>query len=408
MKQTDKDSLQKTQRRILGVGVGIGIAIGNVLEHAGRDPTAIPIPTPGVFVRHGIIWSPGENRGGYYMLRLDVGVMVLAGIGTILCFAFAPPVAGPSRGLLLVANKGDRSLSIVDPVSGSEVGRVRESGVTGHEVAASPDGRTAFVPIYGDSGVGQPGSDGQELDVIDIASRQRVATIEFPKPVRPHCAQFGPDGRLYVSCELADCISVVDPQTRKILDTIPTGQPESHMLALTHDGTRAYTSNVHAGTVSAVDLKARKVIAVIPVARIAQRIALTPDDRYAFTADQSEPRLAVIDTAANAIKTWIPLPGIAFGTCATPDGRWLLVALVGLSKVGVVDLRALKLERLIDVPRAPQEILVRPDGAAAYVSCDVSHKVAELNLAAWQVDRLIEVGSGADGLAWAAPVAGSR
>jgi YVTN family beta-propeller protein len=328
----------------------------------------------------------------------------IAGAGIMLIFALAAePRSDVNQGLLLVANKGDRTVSIVDPLSGREIGTVAESGTTGHEVAASPDGRTAWVPIYGNSGVGQPGTDGQTLDVIDLASRQRVASIEFPKPARPHCAVFGPDDMLYVSTELLNSITIIDPRTRRIAGSVPTGQPESHMLALTRDGRRAYTSNVHSGTVSAIDLVARKVIAVIPVASRAQRISLSPDDRHAFTADQTSPRLAVIDTTANSVKTWIPLPGIAYGTCATPDGRWLIAALISTNSLAVIDLEAMKLVRTVEVPKTPQEILVRPDGRVAYASCDVSRKIAELNLATWKVDRLIDVGRGADGLAWAGP-----
>ena len=61
------------------------------------------------------------------------------------------PAAGD--GLLLVANKGDRTLGIIDTAAGQQVAAVPENGVTGHEVIASPDGKTAYVPIYGDSGV---------------------------------------------------------------------------------------------------------------------------------------------------------------------------------------------------------------------------------------------------------------
>src|SRR5258706_14079321 len=85
----------------------------------------------------------------------------------------------PSAGLLLVANKGDHTLGIIDPASGRQVATVEESGVTGHEVIASPDGRTAYVPIYGNSGAGKSGSDGQTLDVIDIASRRLAAPTAF-------------------------------------------------------------------------------------------------------------------------------------------------------------------------------------------------------------------------------------
>ena len=65
---------------------------------------------------------------------------------------------GQAGGLLLVANKGEHTLGIIDPVAGKQIATVEQSGITGHEVIASPDGRTAYVPIYGDSGVGKPGS----------------------------------------------------------------------------------------------------------------------------------------------------------------------------------------------------------------------------------------------------------
>src|SRR5215475_14423612 len=90
------------------------------------------------------------------------------------------------QGLLLVANKGDQSLSIVDPRSGSEVAKVPVGGTTGHEVAASPDGKTAWVPIYGNSGVGKPGTDGQAISIIDLKTRSRVGEIDLGVPTRPH------------------------------------------------------------------------------------------------------------------------------------------------------------------------------------------------------------------------------
>ena len=45
---------------------------------------------------------------------------------------------------------------------------VAEDGVTGHEVVASPDGKRAFVPIYGNAGVGRPGTDGRLLESLMI------------------------------------------------------------------------------------------------------------------------------------------------------------------------------------------------------------------------------------------------
>ena len=161
---------------------------------------------------------------------------IISWMSAVAVMSLAAASAG-AQGRLLVAQKGDRSLAIVDPGAGAVIANVAENGITGHEVAGSPDGRLAFVPIYGNSGVGKPGTDGNNIVVIDVAAQKLVGNIQFDHGVRPHCAVFGPkDGLLYVTTELDRVITIIDPKTLKIVGSIPTGQPESHMLALSHDG----------------------------------------------------------------------------------------------------------------------------------------------------------------------------
>ncbi len=317
--------------------------------------------------------------------------------------ADAPSSSGnQSSGFLLVANKGAHSLGIVNAQANTQIEEIAEGGVTGHEVAASPDGRTAFVPIYGNSGVGKPGTDGRKIDVISLETRKVTGNIDFDHGVRPHCPVFGPkNGLLYVTTELDKTITVIDPKTLKIVGAIPTDQPESHMLAISHDGRRGYTANVGPGTVSVLDLDAKKVITVIPISKETQRISISPDDSMVFTSDQTKPQLAVIDTSSNKVKTWVTLPGTGYGTAPTTNGKWLLVAVPPANKVAVVDLAAMKVVRSIDVPSSPQEVLVRPDNQVAYVSCDQSNQVAAIRISDWSVEKLIDTGKGADGLAWA-------
>jgi YVTN family beta-propeller protein len=318
---------------------------------------------------------------------------------TLMSFNPCPAHAG---GFLLVANKGDQTMGIIDPAAGQQLATVAEDGVTGHELVASPDGKFAYVPIYGNAGVGSPGTDGSLLRVINVATRQITGTVDFGKGVRPHCAVIGPkNGLLYVTTELDQSITVIDPATLKIVDSIPTGQPESHMLAIAHDGHRGYTANVAPGTVSVLDLDAKKLLTVIPVCKVTQRISISTDDRWVFTSDQQAPRLAVIDTAKNAVDRWIPMPGTGYGSAVTPDGKWLVIALPHVNKVAVIDLREMKVAHTLDTPRAPQETLVRPDGAEAYVSCDASKKVGVIDTQDWTVRTLISAGPVVDGLAWA-------
>ncbi len=322
--------------------------------------------------------------------------------GSLAFVSLAASASQAQQAHLLVAQKGDRSLAIVDPAQGKVVADVAENGITGHEVAGSPDGRLAFVPIYGNSGVGRPGTDGQNIVVIDVAAHKIVGNIQFDHGVRPHCAVFGPtDGLLYVTTELDKTVTIIDPKTLKIVGAIPTGEAESHMLALSHDGLRGYTANVGPGTVSVLDIKARKTLAVIPVSGNTQRIAISNDDRWVFTADQTAPRMAVIDTTTNSLKTWVKLDGLGYGSAPTTDGRWLLMPIPGKDEVDVIDLQTMTVARAVAVGKSPQEVLVRPDGKFAYVSCAGGNQVAEIDLTTWTVTRMIATGSGTDGLGWA-------
>jgi DNA-binding beta-propeller fold protein YncE len=365
------------------------------------------------------------RKPGAWFLRLLVILVCLSGASSRAHFVVRAP-ADATGPLLIVANQGDKNLSVIDTVANRQIATISENlaDTWGHEVAVSPDGRTAYVPIYGNSGVGLPGIDGRELLAIDIASRKITGRVDFGRGVRPHCVVYDPVSKmLYVTTELANSITIIDPATLKIGGEIPTTQPQSHMLAISRDGRRGYTANVSPGSVSVLDMAARKTIAVIPISENTQRIAISRDDRLVFTADQTKPQLAVIDTADNKIKTWIALPAKGYGAAATIDGRWLLIATHGIapatSSVAVIDLATLKVARAIPVPGVPQEVLVSPDGKSAYVSCFVKApatdsaapnktvekeigQVAVIDLANWNVKSLIDAGDGADGLAWAA------
>jgi len=306
----------------------------------------------------------------------------------------------PSRPLLLVVNQGDHNLALVDPATLKAIATVDVGGITGHEVAVSPDGTTAFVPVYSNTGVGKPGTDGRMMAVIDLKTHQVTHQFDFGHGVRPHCAIYdGKRGVLYVTTELDQAITILDPHSLKIVGTVPTTQAQSHMLAISPDGHRGYTANVGPGTVSVLDMDARKTLKVIPVSANTQRISVSRDGTMVFTADQTAPRLAVIDTKTNTLRTWITLPAIGYGTTTTPDGRSLLVALRTSHQVAVVDLASLKVTRTVAVPGNPTEILVSPDGQTAYISAATA--VSRLDLSTWQIEQSANLGNDSDGLAWA-------
>jgi YVTN family beta-propeller protein len=310
--------------------------------------------------------------------------------------------APPAHGMLVVANQREHTALLIDPETRQELAKVTV-GVNGHEVAVSPDSRFAYVPIYGNSGVGKPGTDGATIDIVDLHERKLAATIDLGKPLRPHRAEFGPDGLLYVTAELAKAVDVIDPATRKVIREIPTGAIESHMIVISPDGRCAYTANVAAGSVSVLDLQQRALVTVIPVAKTVQRISISSDGKRVFTHDQGTPRIAVIDTTTNKIASWISVPATVYSSSPIADGRKLLASSPS-GKIFVIDLASAKLEESFDIPPALGELLITPDGKFAFVSCPQAGTIEVLDVPGHKLLQPIKLTPGVDGLAWASAI----
>ena len=306
--------------------------------------------------------------------------------------------------VLAVVNQKQHALVLVDPQTHEAIATV-PVGVNGHEIAVSSDGTLAYVPIYGNAGVGRPGTDGREIDIVDVTTKKMVGAIDLGRPIRPHKAIFGPDGMLYVSGELAHAILIVDVRTRAVVGEIPTGAKESHMFCFSPDGSRIYTANVGDGSVSVLDVKARKLIQVIPLTKRVQRIAVSRDGRWVFTSDWDQPRVAVIDTRSNTLSRWLPTAGMPYVTLPTVDGTSLLVAetdQAGGTKglLEVFHLADWKPVRSFSLPSAQNGgFLVR--GNLVYLSEPLVGNIEVLDTKSWTMEPPIVLAVGVDGLAWA-------
>ncbi len=326
---------------------------------------------------------------GSFLLMCIVAMAVGAGTTT-------NTVSGP--GALFVANQFDHTALLID-LSTRKAVFTAGVDINGHEVTISPDGKFGYVPIYGNSGVGKPGTDGSTIEVVDLHTGRTIDTINLPKPVRPHSAKFGTDGLLYVTAELANAVYAVDVHVRNVVAEIPTGKPEAHMLVLSGDGARGYTANVSTGTISVLDIRKRSLVTTIAVADKVQRLSLSPDGRHLYTHDQDKPRVAVIDTTTNTISSWIDLPSTVYSSAPTPDGK-RLVANSASGKLFVMDLATGELANRYDIPPAVGAIAIAGDGSYAYVTTPQAGTIEVLNLRDNVLEKPITLTKGVDGIAW--------
>ena len=83
--------------------------------------------------------------------------------------------AQPKSSRLLVLNKDDMNMAIVDPESGSVLGRVAV-GQGPHELATSSDGRLAFASNYGTGP-----APGHTISMIDIGAQKELRRIDVER-----------------------------------------------------------------------------------------------------------------------------------------------------------------------------------------------------------------------------------
>src|SRR4051794_8532635 len=108
--------------------------------------------------------------------------------------AGALAAAETPRVALIVGNKEEATLAIVDPATGKVVTRAK-TGEGPHEVAVSTDGKLAFVANYGTAQ--NPGS---TISVIDLVAQKEREPVHLGPLRRPHGLAFA-NGKLYFTAE---------------------------------------------------------------------------------------------------------------------------------------------------------------------------------------------------------------
>jgi YVTN family beta-propeller protein len=312
----------------------------------------------------------------------------------MMAIVIACTVAGAQSPRLLVLNKEDATLALIDPAAAKVVTHV-STGPGPHEVVVSDDGKWAFTSNYGTGP-----APGRTISMIDLASRKELRRIDVSPLSRPHGLWWA-NGRVYFTAEADQKIARYDPATNNIDWIFATNQNGTHMLLVSNDGRTIATSNIGSDSVSIIQQDGGGwTHTVVAVGKGPEGLDLSPDGRYLWTAHSRDGGVSIIDVASKKVVHTIPLGTKRSNRIKlSPDGRFALVSDLDAGEVIVLDAVARKELRRLPLGRMVEGILI-PDNERAFIAVNGENYVAVLDLKTWQVTGKISTGTGPDGMAW--------
>lgn len=298
---------------------------------------------------------------------------------------------------LIVLNKEDATLAIVDPVARTVVGRV-PTGEGPHEVAVSTDGKLAFVANYGAQ---TPGS---TISIIDLVAPKEVRKLDLGPVRRPHGIAYA-DGKVYFTAEANRVVARFDAASGRFDWLFGTGQAATHMVLLSPDAKRIFTANIGSDNISIIEPGANAASwnqTLVAVGKGPEGLDVSPDGKELWAAHSRDGAVSVIDVAAKKVVATIDVKTKRSNRLKfTRDGRQVLVSDLEAGQLVVVDAAARREVKRLTLGKSPEGILVAPDGAHAYVAVNGDNYVAIVDLKSLSEVGRIATGTGPDGMAWA-------
>ena len=326
------------------------------------------------------------------------------------------PLVSVSAGTLVVANKSEATVSLVDTGT-NEVLATLPTGNAPHEVDVSPNGKLALVGNYGTRD--EPGS---SLTLIDVQAAKVVKTIELDDYSRPHGIVWLDNESAVVTVEENQALIRVDIESGEVVQQIDTDADVSHMVAVARDNGLAFVANIGSGSVTVIDLALGKRLANVPTGEGAEGITVTPNGRHVWITNRAEDTISVLSASGRKLIAQIEAGSFPIRAEATADGRFVLVtnakgdnlsvfATKEMKEVGRVSFTAVSKgdegrlfsDRFGD-SSVPIGIEIVDSERRAYVAHANADDISIIDLEQWKVIGTLSAGKEPDGMGYSSLV----
>ncbi|MER6844157.1 YncE family protein [Streptomyces platensis] len=206
--------------------------------------------------------------------------------------------------------------------------------------------------------------------------------------------------RIYVPNTGSDTVSVIDPKTYKVIETIPVGVQPQHVVP-SWDLKTLWVNNNRGHDLTPIDAATGKAGDRVKV-HDPYNLYFTPNGKYAVVMASMDRQLVFRDPHTMEVRKTLPV------NCAgvnhadfSPDGKYFIVSCEfsgELLKVDTAKMKVIGQEKLPFEGAMPQDVKISPDGRTWYVADMMADGIWVLNGDRFDRPRLMPTGKGAHGL----------
>jgi DNA-binding beta-propeller fold protein YncE len=304
-------------------------------------------------------------------------------------------------GLIAVDKIGNRIL-FLDPMTYDTDLTLGGFAPRVHELAVSPDHKTAFVPIYGDGKHGDNPNPGHLIAVFDLKARRHVCDLSTAPYLAPHGLRWGPKGQLYCVCENSGVVLEMDARTGKQQHVIKVGSNKAHRIEVMPDGSKLYTENEEDSFASVIDLHARKRVKKILAPNGLAGIGMSPDGKTVILVDATKPQVLLVDTETDEVTRAVELKGLTKAAQIarySPDGGYLVVTSYDepLATIFNADLSS---QHVVQLGKGPMNMAFHQDGRTVLIGNQDDGTISVVDLELAEVSRTLPAGEGVETLSF--------
>ena len=295
---------------------------------------------------------------------------------------------------IFVLNSLDATLSVIDPLTMTELRRV-PTGKEPHHLYLSPDEKSLLVAnAVGDS-----------ITLVDPRSGEIQRTLTGI--VDPYHLRFSPDMQWFVTAanrlDHIDLYRVGRPAGGgfdiTLVKRVPAGKTPSH-LAIDTRSTVVYASLQDSDQLIAVDLATQTPRWTVPSGKMPADVYLTPDDRTLLVGLTGDSVVEAYDVSVSPPKLIrrIPTGAGAHAFRAWGDRRHVLVSNRVANTISRIDLQTLAVVDTYPAPSGPDCMDLSPDRRFIFVASRWAGKLTVIDTEQKKVVRQVSVGKSPHGV----------